>query len=56
VVDETCLAGRYDFTFTFEPENLQPTLTAALNRLGLELVEAPREIKLLRLAPAASPK
>lgn len=49
VTDETGLTGRYDAAFDFEPENLRPSLDAALRRLGLELVEAPREIKMLRL-------
>lgn len=49
VVDETGLAGRYDIAFTIEPENLKPSLAAALAKLGLEVTEAPRTIKILRL-------
>lgn len=51
VVNETGLPGRYDLTLAVEPENLRPSLNAALSKLGLELVEAPRAIKMLRLTP-----
>ena len=53
VINETGLASRYDITFTIQQENLKPSLSAALGRLGLEVVEASREIKLLQLRVAA---
>ncbi len=53
VVDETGLAGRYDVSFAVQQENLKPSLATALSKLGLEVVEATREIKLLQLSPAA---
>ena len=56
VEDETGLTGRYDMAFTEEPESIRPSLDTALARFGLELVEAPREIKLLRLTPVSGSK
>lgn len=56
VVDETGLPGRYDVTLAVEPENLRPSLNAVLSRLGLQLVEAPRRIQMLRLASAPAVK
>ena len=52
VVDETGLTGRYDVTFAVQQENLKPSLSIALGKLGLEVVEATREIKLLQLRVA----
>ena len=56
VVDETGLAGRYDAAFAVQAEDLKASLGAALTKLGLEVVAAPREIKLLRLTPATAQK
>lgn len=53
VLDETGLAGRYDVAFTVQQENLKPSLRAALGKLGLEVVEATRDIKLLQLRAVA---
>lgn len=43
VVDETDLTGRYDAAFAVAPENLRASLDAALAKLGLEVIKAPRE-------------
>ena len=56
VVDETGLTGRYDAAFAMQSENVLPSLSAALAKLGLEVVEAPREIQMLRLTPATALK
>ena len=53
VLDETGLAGRYDVAFAVQQENLKPSLRAALGKLGLEVVEATRDIKLLQLRAVA---
>jgi uncharacterized protein (TIGR03435 family) len=53
VVDETGLTDRYDVAFAVQQENLKSSLSKALDKLGLEVVEATREIKLLRLRVAA---
>lgn len=53
VVDETGLTGRYDVAFATEGADVKASLVAALARLGLEVVEAPREIQMLRLTPTA---
>ena len=52
VADETGLIERYDAALTTQNENLKPSIFTALARLGLEAVEATREIQLLRLTPA----
>ena len=52
VVDETGLTGRYDAAFTTQPEDLKNSLATALAKLGLEVVETPRKIQLLRLTTA----
>ncbi|MBC8084111.1 MAG: DUF3738 domain-containing protein [Hymenobacter sp.] len=56
VVDETGLTGRYDVALVTQNENLKPSIYAALAKLGLEVVEAPRTIKMLRLSPALAGK
>lgn len=56
VVDETGLTGRYDAALTMQAEDAKASLTTALAKLGLEVVAAPREIKLLRLTPATAQK
>lgn len=56
VVDETGLPGRYDVAFAVQSEDLKPSLGAALAKLGLEVVEAPREIQVLRLTSATAQK
>ena len=56
VIDETGLTGRYDAAFATQAEDLKASLTVALAKLGLEITEAPREIQVLRLTPAASQK
>jgi uncharacterized protein (TIGR03435 family) len=48
VVDETRVAGIYDISFSFEPEN-KNSLKEALQKLGLELTEAQREVEILVL-------
>lgn len=56
VVDETGLTGRYDVAFATQGEDVKGSIVAALARLGLEVVEAPREIQVLRLTPATDQK
>lgn len=56
VVNETGLTGRYDVAFAVQQEDLKNYLATTLTRLGLELVEAPRKIQLLRLTPTAALK
>jgi len=56
VVDETSLTGRYDAAFAVQAEDLKASLSTALAKLGLEIVEAPREIQLLRLTPTTAQK
>ncbi|MFD2721811.1 redoxin domain-containing protein [Hymenobacter monticola] len=51
VVDETGLSGHYDVAFATEGEDIKGSLVAALAKLGLEVVEAPRQIQMLRLTP-----
>ncbi|OGX85762.1 hypothetical protein BEN48_14270 [Hymenobacter glacialis] len=52
VVDETGLTGRYDVTLTTQNEDIKASVSTALARLGLEVMEAPRSISMLRLSPA----
>ena len=54
VVDETGLTKRYDAALVTQNENLKPSISAALAKLGLEVVEAPREVRMLRLSPATA--
>ena len=54
VMDETGLTKRYDAAFVTQNENLKPSISAALAKLGLEVVEAPREVRMLRLSPATA--
>ena len=50
VVDETGLAGRYDFDIPYQ--HGQPEVTSqALKAIGLELVEANRKVKVLVVSP-----
>ncbi|MDO7849464.1 redoxin domain-containing protein [Hymenobacter sp. M29] len=56
VVDETGLTGLYDVAFATEGADVKTSLTAALAKLGLEVAAAPREIQMLRLAPATAGK
>jgi uncharacterized protein (TIGR03435 family) len=56
VIDETGLIGRYDAAFAVQGGDVKGSLVAALAKLGLEVVEAPREIQVLRLTPATAQK
>ncbi|WP_310396452.1 hypothetical protein [Hymenobacter sp.] len=51
-----CPMERYDVALTIQHRKLKPTIYAALAKLGLEVAEAPRTIKMLRLSPALAGK
>ena len=54
LVDESGLTGHYDVAFAVQAEDLKASLTAALAKMGMEVVKAPREIQLLRLTPTTT--
>ncbi|MDQ2792560.1 MAG: redoxin family protein [Bacteroidota bacterium] len=56
VVDETGLTGRYDVAFATQGADVKGSIVAALAKLGLEVVEAPRMIQVLHLTPATAQK
>jgi uncharacterized protein (TIGR03435 family) len=60
VFDETGLAGRFDFFFTFESNswssNIDHIVPALKEQLGLELVESKRQLDVLVIDHAEKPE
>jgi len=55
VVDETGIAGVYDYELRWDPQKPESVLSAVREQLGLELREAKRPIEFLIVEPKPTP-